>query len=94
MPLFHQSSGRVPRLTSLSDTEQNCLLYEGTVEVDIAEVYSSKLLCLSKVVKQNESWVDLILNPSDRRRIVEEHIKNDKAIDDDDVITGEREDEG
>jgi len=88
-----QSSGRVPRLTSLSDTEQNCLLYEGTVEVDIAEVYSSKLLCLSKVVKQNESWVDLILNPSDRRRIVEEHIKNDKAIDDDDVITGEREDE-
>lgn len=71
-----QSTGRVPRLTSLSDTEQDCILYQDTVEVDIAHVYSSKLKCLSKVVRTHESWVDLIVG-SDRERIVAEHIKDD-----------------
>mgnify|MGYP000860232940 CR=1 FL=1 len=89
-----QSSGRVPRLTSLSDTEQDCLLYDGTVEVDIAEVYSNKLLCLSKVVKQNESWVDLILNPADRKRIVAEHIAaSGGAVDGEDAVVESNEEE-
>ncbi len=76
-----QSTGRVPRLTSLSDTEQDCILYQGTVEVDIAHVYSSKLKCLSKVVRTNESWVDLIVG-GDRERIVAEHVAHDKEFGD------------
>jgi len=88
-----QSIGRVPRLTSLSDTEQFCFLYNQTVEVDIAHVYSSKLRCLNKVVRNNESWMDIIMG-SNRAQLVQEHIKNDKDQDpDEDPTTGESDDE-
>lgn len=92
-----QSTGRVPRVTSLSDTEQDCILYAGTVEVDIAHVYSSKLKCLNKVVRTNESWIDLIVG-GDRQRIVDEHLAHDKEFgdgneDEDNMITGDTEDD-
>jgi len=92
-----QSTGRVPRLTSLSDTEQDCMLYAGTVEEDIARVYSSKLKCLSKAIKGHESWADLIADPKERARIVSELIKNDeeyaKGEVEGEVESGESEDE-
>lgn len=85
-----QSIGRVPRLTSLSDTEQFCFLYNGTVEVDIAHVYSSKLRCLNKVVRNNESWMDIIMG-SNRAQLVAEHIKNDVDQDPDEEPTTQME---
>lgn len=74
-----QSTARVPRLTSLSDTEQFCMLYNGTVEVDIGHVYSSKLRCHNKVARANESWIDLIIG-GDRAKLVADHIKDDVPL--------------
>lgn len=83
-----QSIGRVPRLTSLSDTEQVCFMYNHTVEVDIAHVYSSKLRCLNKVVRNNESWLDIIMS-ANRAELVAELMKNDtdESGSDDGLIT-------
>lgn len=57
-----QGLGRCPRLTSLSNTEQVMLFYSGTVEVEVAHVVSRKLRCLGKVVRQRESWQDMIVS--------------------------------
>jgi hypothetical protein len=56
-----QGLGRAPRLTSLSDTSQVVLFYKGTVEEHVAAIVSMKLKCLKKVVRQKESWEDVIL---------------------------------
>jgi hypothetical protein len=45
----------------LSNTNQTLLFYRGTVEDDIADIVSSKLRCLGEVVKQKESWQDVIV---------------------------------
>jgi len=55
-----QGVGRVPRLTSLSPTVQNVYCYAGTIEVRMGQVYSQKLRCLSAVVRQRESWQQII----------------------------------
>lgn len=57
-----QGLGRVPRITSLSDTVQILVFYRGTVEELVAATVSAKLKCLKKVVRQNESWEDCILH--------------------------------
>jgi len=57
-----QGLGRAPRLTSLSDTNQMIVFYRGTIEVGVAATVSAKLKCLRKVVRQKESWEDVILN--------------------------------
>lgn len=56
-----QGLGRCPRLTSLSNTPQVLVFYAGTIEVDVAHIVSAKLKCLSKVVRQRESWNDVIV---------------------------------
>lgn len=56
-----QGLGRYPRIASLSDTEQTLVFYKGTIEQQVAAVVSTKLRCLSKVVRQRESWEDVIL---------------------------------
>lgn len=61
---FVQGLGRAHRsIFSLSDTEQSILFYKGTIEVAVMNKVSVKLKCLSKVVRQRESWQDAILNP-------------------------------
>ena len=84
-----QGLGRCPRLTSLSDTEQILIFYAGTIEVSVAAVVSAKLRCLTKVVRQKESWQDMIING----KKAEEHIKNTEGqVDDpDDLTEGEEE---
>lgn len=69
-----QGCGRVPRLTSLSDTEQCFLYYRGTVEEDQAYVVTHKLKCLSKVVRQHENWMDIIENHSKARELAREKV--------------------
>jgi len=55
-----QGLGRTARLTSCSDTKQTILFYAGTIEVHVATRVSAKLKCLTKVVRQRESWEDVI----------------------------------
>jgi len=60
-----QGLGRCPRLTSLSDTPQIVLFFRDTIEERVAAVVSLKLRCLSKVVRQRESWEAIILGAKD-----------------------------
>lgn len=57
-----QGLGRAPRLTSLSETIQTMLFYKGTIEDHIADKVSEKLKCLREVVRQRESWEDVIVD--------------------------------
>lgn len=57
-----QGLGRVPRITSLSDTTQVIVFYRGTIEVAVASIVSQKLRCLKKVVRKRETWETVILN--------------------------------
>lgn len=57
-----QGLGRAPRLTSLSETVQTMLFYKGTIEDHIADKVSEKLKCLREVVRQRESWEDIIVD--------------------------------
>lgn len=65
-----QYLGRCPRLTSLSDTEQILIGYQGTVEEHSRRIIEIKMRCLARAVRFRESWEDIINNPSK----VEEHI--------------------
>lgn len=56
-----QGLGRCPRLTSLSDTPQIVVFYRGTIEEHVAARVSMKLKCLSKFVRQRESWESVII---------------------------------
>jgi len=57
-----QGLGRAPRLTSMSETIQTMLFYKGTIEEHIADRVSQKLRCLREVVRQRESWEDIIVD--------------------------------
>jgi len=70
-----QGCGRAPRLTSLSNTIQHFLYYRGTVEEEQAWVVTHRLKCLSKVVRQHESWQDLILNHSKAKEIAKARVE-------------------
>jgi Type III restriction enzyme, res subunit len=56
-----QGLGRAPRLTSLSDTPQTLIFFKGTIEERVAYIVSMKLKCLGKVVRQKESWSDVVV---------------------------------
>ena len=57
-----QGIGRVPRLTSLSDTDQILIFYRGTIEGRVADIANRGLRCLSKIVKHKEPWSDMVIN--------------------------------
>lgn len=61
-----QFLGRCGRLTSLSNTRQTLLFFRGTIEERVAAIYSIKLKCLSRVVRNRESWEDVILGAASR----------------------------
>lgn len=97
-----QGLGRCPRITSLSDTPQTILFYRGTIEERIAYIVSVKLKCLRKVVRNKESWEDVILggvSEEDRKDEVAKGIallENGRAVvedEDGDIIELENEDE-
>lgn len=74
-----QGLGRCPRLTSLSNTPQYLVYYRHTVEEGVAQIVSQKLRCLGKVVRQRESWMDVVSGGVK----VEDHINNTKDLADD-----------
>jgi hypothetical protein len=60
-----QGVGRAPRLTSLSTTKQHLIFYRGTIEGRVADIAGRGLRCLSKIIKQRESWSDLVVKGKD-----------------------------
>ncbi|NBQ70823.1 MAG: hypothetical protein EBU46_19130, partial [Nitrosomonadaceae bacterium] len=62
-----QGLGRAPRLTSLSETVQTMLYYKGTIEEHVADKVSQKLRCLKEVVRQRESWEDVICEAAEKQ---------------------------
>lgn len=69
-----QGAGRTARVISLSDTDQSFIYYKGTVEEDQALVVMHRLRCHGKVVRQQESWTDLIVNYSRSKEIAKEYV--------------------
>lgn len=90
-----QGLGRAPRLTSLSETVQTMVFFKGTIEDHIADKVSEKLKCLREVVRQRESWEDIIVDPSglptkkfdedgnDVVEVIDDGSANDEVDDDD-----------
>ncbi len=78
-----QVLGRCPRLTSLSNTEQTMLFYKDTVEEKQAFVVMHKLRCLGKVVRQRESWTDLISRHTEAKNLAKEMVDSTSSIESD-----------
>lgn len=88
-----QGLGRAPRLTSLSETVQTMVFYKGTIEDHIADRVSEKLMCLREVVRQRESWEDIIVgtdrttwskfNDTDEVEVIDDGSANDEVEDED-----------
>ena len=82
-----QGIGRLPRLTSLSKTEQWVICYQGTIETDIGYIVSKKLSCVSSIVKQHEDWQDIIMygnNPNKKAKTMRELLASTENIKPDD----------
>lgn len=87
-----QGLGRLPRLTSLSPTEQTLLFYGGTVEDDVADVVSQKLRCLSRVVRMREDWQDIVEGKCKAADHLDEN-PTSESDDNDELLGGEPEEE-
>lgn len=88
-----QGLGRCPRLTSLSNTEQELVYYRGTIEEDVAAVTSNKLRCLSKVVRQRESWADVITSGKAAKDHIDDTVTEEKGTNYDDLNNSDEEDD-
>lgn len=88
-----QGLGRTARFTSCSDTDQTVVFYAGTIEVRVAARVSAKLKCLREVVRQRETWENVILGETPRDEEVEELPDKPQVIslggdDGDDMLEG------
>ena len=86
-----QGLGRAPRLTSLSDTEQVLVFLNGTIEGRVAQIVSMKLRCLGKVVRQKESWQDVIVGHHTDEQIDKLHLDRPEPEeeDEDELMPGD-----
>jgi hypothetical protein len=55
-----QCSGRLPRITSISDTYQDYDYYKNTIEEHVAARVRMKLKCMHQVIRAREDWTDII----------------------------------
>jgi hypothetical protein len=81
-----QGIGRVPRIISLSETEQYVICYLGTIEMDIGYIVSKKLSCVGSIVKQHEDWQDIIMygdNASKKAKTMNELLASTEGKKDD-----------
>lgn len=89
-----QGVGRLPRITSISDTYQDFIYFEDTIEEDVAAVLGQKLRSLKSLVMQKESWDDM-LDPrrrhSGHRDIAQTMLDSDEITqeDEDNILMGE-----
>lgn len=88
-----QLLGRGPRLTSLSDTHQRLNFFAGTEEERVAHIVSMKLRCLGRVVRQRESWEDVILGGYEDKQVeiaqLTDGSEADAALGEDEDILGD-----
>lgn len=70
-----QGLGRAPRLTSLSNTVQRLVFYARSIERDVAAIVAAKLKCLKAVVRQRESWMDVIEKSDKRDELTRKHLE-------------------
>ena len=87
-----QGLGRCPRLTSLSNTNQELVFYTGTIEDDVAAIVSNKLRCLSKVVRMRESWSDVVIGGIKAEAHIDNNVTDEKGTDYDSLGTDDEED--
>jgi hypothetical protein len=88
-----QGVGRLPRITSQSDTYQDFIFFNDTVEVEVAAILKEKLKSLKALVMQKENWDNML----DRRRttrggnksVAETIMDSDELDDSDNVLMGE-----
>lgn len=73
-----QALGRLPRITSISDTLQIMAYYADTIEEHVASRVVTKLKCMQQVTQGAESWEDIIVGKaaSDSGNSKEELIMN------------------
>lgn len=71
-----QALGRLPRITSISDTFQTMCYYGGTIEEHVAVRVAMKLKCMKEVVRAKESWEDIIVGRKVITNQLEENIMN------------------
>lgn len=79
-PELVQGVCRAPRLTSLSDTEQELVFFKGTIQEEVAHKVSMGLACLGKMVHQKESWIGFAVGDA----LVHINKKSDSDTDDED----------
>lgn len=86
-----QGLGRCARLTSLSDTPQLLVFYRGTIEARVAAIVSMKLRCLTKVVRQKESWESCIVGQDKAEAVQQKYLNssNNEPDDSDDELLGD-----
>lgn len=77
-----QAFGRLPRITSISDTYQICGYYRGTIEEEVMERLKMKLRCARHVSSRTDSWEDIVTG---RSRSMEDFqmIEDTESFDDD-----------
>lgn len=95
---FAQAFGRVPRLTSLSVSEQTVYLLRGTVEEEsMYPILSAKLRCISSVIQMKESWECVyttnIHQRKDTIKAVLDSTKDTKVDDGTELLDGEEGDD-
>lgn len=90
-----QGLGRCARLTSLSHTEQIMMFYAGTIEEDVAAIVSLGLRCLTKVVRNRESWEDMIVGKQaeEKRKEFKDTYEKEPEEDEDVLPSTEEEDD-
>lgn len=91
-----QGLGRAPRLTSLSDTPQVLVFFHGTIEAHVHAIVSVKLHCLTKVVRQRESWEDVMKKSYNETEIKQKYLNDaDMPVttDEDEILELPSEDE-
>lgn len=82
-----QGLGRAHRITSCSDTDQTIVFYANTIEVRVSVRASQKLKCLSKAVRQKESWESVIYG-QEREEYESENSEEDKEEETDGLLGG------
>lgn len=75
-----QGLGRAPRLTSLSATIQRLIFYRNSIEKDVFAVVAIKLRCLKAVVRQRESYMDIV-EKYGNRDVIQKHIDSTPTSD-------------
>ena len=92
-----QGLGRGPRITSASDTYQVMAYFVDTIEEDVKDRFIMKAKCMKEVIRQNDSWMDIIAGAEKKHSILaslSDVESEDEVIDTSAALIGEFVEEG